>query len=163
MDSSSGFGSDGIDYFALFRLAFTMTPLLSEISLADSVNSPVHSSIGTLSPRAPRGNTEYGNTEWWILNTEWGTGTDTRIFHSVFGIRYSVFLSEGQAPSYSKQLESYVKYEAIVKLSGSFCPAVSRPHLHSHFNFAESLLKTVAEWLRLSCGPLIKRLGISLP
>ena len=40
--------------FALFRLAFTMTPPLSEISLADSVNSPVHSSIGTTSGSAFR-------------------------------------------------------------------------------------------------------------
>ena len=60
-------------------------------------------------------------------------------------------------------LKTLLQHQVAVKLPGSFCPGAGRPHLHSHFNFAELFVKTVPKSLRLSCGTPIKRRGISLP
>jgi len=68
-----------------------------------------------------------------------------------------------EAPSYAKQLISFHQYLASVKLSGSFCPCASRPHLHSHFNFVGWRFKTVIKSLDLSCGPELTRQGATLP
>ncbi len=66
-------------------------------------------------------------------------------------------------PSYAKQSLYPSQYLDPVKLPGSVCPGVGRPHLHSHFNFAEEWFKTVASSLGLSCRSELTRQGITLP
>ena len=66
-------------------------------------------------------------------------------------------------PSYAKQLKITLQCQVTVKLPGSFCPDKSRPHLHSHFNFAGSAFKTVACSLSLSYGSELTRQRTSLP
>jgi hypothetical protein len=46
---------------------------------------------------------------------------------------------------------------------GSFRLTAGNEHLRSYYNFAESLVETVSESLRLSCRSVITRRGISLP
>jgi hypothetical protein len=47
---SPGFGSTECDWIALLRLAFAAAPLLLQLNLATSRNSPDHSAKGTPSP-----------------------------------------------------------------------------------------------------------------
>ena len=47
--------------------------------------------------------------------------------------RYFTVARQRRTPSYSIQSPTNPQCQAIVKLSGSFCPAVSKPHLHGHF------------------------------
>ena len=68
-----------------------------------------------------------------------------------------------KTPSYSRQFQGHCQCQATVKLPGSFCPGKSRPHLHSHFNFAGSVFKTVACSLGLSYGSELTRQRTSLP
>ncbi len=68
-----------------------------------------------------------------------------------------------RGPSYSRQFQAHCQCQAAVKLPGSFCPGASRPHLHSHFNFAGSAFKTVACSLGLSYGSELTRQRTSLP
>ena len=66
-------------------------------------------------------------------------------------------------PSYTRQFEIPSQCQVTVKLPGSFCPGKTRPHLHSHFNFVGSMVKTVACSFYLSCGSELTRQGTSLP
>jgi hypothetical protein len=52
---SPGFGSTECDWIALLRLAFAAAPLLLQLNLATSRNSPDHSAKGTPSPIIPCG------------------------------------------------------------------------------------------------------------
>lgn len=78
-------------------------------------------------------------------------------------IQREVFHCRREAPSYAQQLNSIHQYLVSVKLSGSFCPCASRPHLHSHFKFVGRQFKTVVNSLSLSCGPELTRQGATLP
>src|ERR671934_37445 len=49
------------------------------------------------------------------------------------------------------------------RFTGSFRLAAGKLHLHSYFNFAESLAETVRKSLRHSCRSELTRQGISLP
>ena len=74
-----------------------------------------------------------------------------------------VFHCWPKSPSYSRQFIYSHQCQASVKLSGSFCPCVGRPHLHSHFNFIGQWFKTVFNSLSLSCRPELTRQGATLP
>jgi len=67
-----------------------------------------------------------------------------------------------QAPSYARQSKSSLQCQVTVKLPGSFCPSATRPRLHSHLNFARSILETVVSSLCLSCASELTRQGTSL-
>ena len=55
------------------------------------------------------------------------------------------------------------QWELTVKLPGSFRLAAGNRHLYRYCIFTEHLVETVLKSLSHSCGPLIKRQGITLP
>ena len=66
------------------------------------------------------------------------------------------WLHESRSPRFIASHLSYAsrtrhQRQTTVKVPGSFRPTAGRPHLHSHCNFAESLVETAPKSLRHSC------------
>jgi hypothetical protein len=77
------------------------------------------------------------------------------------------WLHESRSPRFIASHLSYAsrtrhQRQTTVKVPGSFRPTAGRPHLHSHCNFAESLVETAPKSLRHSCRSELTRQGISL-
>jgi hypothetical protein len=67
------------------------------------------------------------------------------------------------APTYPTHEWPAASAKLQSRCTGSFRLTAGSPHLHGHFNFAESALETAGRPLRHSCRSELTRQGISLP